>query len=200
MKHSPLLPGFSDAVHDSQNCFRALMQGMSNPGRVIAFPALPRSPEGANGTSAAIALTLLDGDTPVSLHNFTDDFSAWLQFHCGCTFSGQNQAFAFIQDGETLPKLSTMPTGRTDYPNESVTLVIQVKSLSHGECVHLSGPGIKNEERLRVSGLASEFWDELRRNHTLFPQGFDTVLTAPGEIVCLPRTVEVKERGTCTSL
>ena len=78
-------PGFADPVLESQSAFRALMRAMARPGRAEALPGLEHAPPPLSPVAAAVALTLIDHDTPVWLDAplAVQAVRAWLAFHTG---------------------------------------------------------------------------------------------------------------------
>lgn len=199
MHAQTIAPGFARPVHDSQQSFRAILDAMSRPGRLVALP----EPEGAGtgmfpGTAAA-ALTLLDNDTRVRTVGFKPEADAWLRFHCGChtDCDAADAAFIFYRDGASLPDLRNASVGSDENPHSSATLIIQVESLRTGDALRLEGPGIREEERLYVSGLDRQFWSVFSDNRALYPLGFDVILISPEDLASLPRTVTARGPIAC---
>ena len=56
---------FYDSALGSQQTFRAILEAMENPGRLVTVHGNPNVPEVFNSALAATCLTLLDCETPV---------------------------------------------------------------------------------------------------------------------------------------
>ena len=202
MLQQQILPGFSNPVHNSQQWYRAVLDSMSRPGKLSmqGNALVAKAPYPMTPVSASVALSLLDHETYVWIHESSPEsierkeLATWLQFHCGCPFVAEPERamFAFIADGKNLPDLTCFAIGTPEFPDRSTTLIIQVQSLAGGEKYSLQGPGIDTEKTLKVSGLKSTFWQAQQANNVTFPQGFDTILTAPEGVVCIPRSVSIR--------
>jgi len=143
-----LEPGFANPVHDAQACFRAILDALAHPGRIVEVPkALAGSPRAALDAAAiSIALTLCDIGTPVWLDEASALLADYLTFHCGAPFVTIPEArFAFIGDPAVLPPLDGFALGTDEYPERSATLVIKVSGLMAGSGVLLRGPGIRDD-------------------------------------------------------
>lgn len=190
-----LLAGFNDTTLDSQRAFRAALDALSRPGRIVTMPDL--LPGGAPAplmpATAALALALFDYETPVWLDEAADTPAVrdWLRFHCGCPLvSGKAQARFAILAG-TLASLDGFDTGTDAYPDRSATLIWQMDSLSEGPPHRLSGPGIAQEETLKINSLHTGFELEWQKNAGLFPRGLDLFLVANNLLAGLPRTTRI---------
>src|ERR1700719_1986773 len=78
--------GFADKVLSAQATFRSVMDAMARPGSVHRVAGVAGAPGAMMRGTAAIALTLLDHDTPVWLAppmSVTADVTRWLKFHTG---------------------------------------------------------------------------------------------------------------------
>jgi alpha-D-ribose 1-methylphosphonate 5-triphosphate synthase subunit PhnH len=171
---------------------------MSQPGRIVPMTAeLPLPPAPLAPAAYALALTLLDHETPVWLgpELCCGEVEASLRFHCGCPLVAERDraAFAFLA-AEDPVGLAGFALGTPDYPDRSTTLVLAVAELAvDGEgTVRLTGPGIREAHRLRAVGLAADFWSELQESRRHYPLGLDLVLVAGDRIVALPRTTVVE--------
>ncbi len=185
-------PGFADPVADSQRCFRAVLEAMSRPGRIHRVPALAEVPAPLHGATAAVLLTLADGDTPVWLD--CPAAQDWLRFHCGCPLVAQTAA-AFVVATAGMPALAALAQGSEEEPHLAATLLLQVESLQAGQGWRLTGPGIEQAHRLAVAGLPGDFLAQWAANRARFPRGVDIVLCAGDSLACLPRTVRIEEAG-----
>jgi alpha-D-ribose 1-methylphosphonate 5-triphosphate synthase subunit PhnH len=190
-----VVPGLAAPVHDAQATFRAALDAMAHPGRVVVLPidlaASPPAPLSA--AAAALALTLCDIDTAVWLDTSLAPAAAYLRFHCGCPLVAATRAahFAFLGDAAALPPLDGFSLGSDEYPDRSTTLVIEVAGLAEGSGHTLSGPGIAGSARLSVAGLPERFWEERGALDILLPRGLDVVLTCGSLLAALPRSVRI---------
>jgi alpha-D-ribose 1-methylphosphonate 5-triphosphate synthase subunit PhnH len=187
--------GFAEPVLAAQSTFRVVMDAMARPGTVrrlagIAAPA-PLSP-----TAAAIALTLLDYETPFWLDAplaAAPEVARWMSFHTGAplTRDPAAAAFAFLADSAASPPFASFAPGSPEYPDRSTTLVLQVERLREGEGLILRGPGIAGSRRLAASPLPADFLDRLADNRAQFPRGVDVLLAAADAVAALPRSLRV---------
>ena len=104
---APLAAGFADPVHDAQRCFRTIMNAMARPGTLQAIetgglkPPAPLTP-----VAAAIALTLVDYDTPVWLDGpfaRSEAVKTFLRFHTGAPIVSEPVEAAFRADRRSGP-------------------------------------------------------------------------------------------------
>jgi alpha-D-ribose 1-methylphosphonate 5-triphosphate synthase subunit PhnH len=187
--------GFSDVAVQSAHAFRAIMQAMARPGRVLELGAGLTAPEPLLASAAAVALTLCDFQTPVwlapDLRN--DKVMHYLRFHAGSPLTAEldKAQFLFATAGQMLPDPGLLMQGSHEYPDRSATLVIQVPGFVPG-AVTLSGPGIRGSESFGVAGLGASFWAAMAENHAGFPVGIDVIFAAPGLVAALPRSTEIR--------
>ena len=182
-----LSPGFADPVADSQACFRAVLDAMAHPGRVLSVRGVS-APAPLCDAAAAVLLTLVDHETPLRLDPEADAARNWIAFHTGAGFDGAAFVLAL-----SLPDLTALPTGTDEMPETSATVILQVKALGSGRRFMLEGPGLREPLELRVTGLPDDFVTVWRQNHGLFPRGVDLILCAGQDLAALPRSVAVSE-------
>ena len=182
-------PGFADPVHDSQACFRAVLDAMSRPGRVYTVATGVDAPAPLDPATASVLLTLLDAETPLFLDPALHPARDWIAFHCGAPFA--QPGHAAFGAGLSLPDLSPFPAGTDDDPEDGATLVLQLPSLHDGPALRLTGPGVDGSAILRPAGLPADFAARWAANHALFPRGADLILCAGTALAALPRSVRV---------
>lgn len=187
-----LTAGFADPVLDAQAAFRAVLEAMSRPGRVLRAGSGLNPPAPLNQAAAAVLLTLADADTPLWL-DAGADAEAWLRFHCGAPVVAEAGAATFALATGAPPALAALDQGTEEEPQRGATLVMQVAALEDGEGWRLTGPGIEREHRLRVTGAPEGFLAAWAANRTAFPCGVDVVLCAGDRLAALPRTVMIAE-------
>jgi alpha-D-ribose 1-methylphosphonate 5-triphosphate synthase subunit PhnH len=183
--------GFADPVSDAQACFRAVLDAMARPGR-IHRAAAPEPPPPLAPATAAVLLTLVDGETPLWLDDSADAARNWVAFHCGAQVVADPNACAFGM-ALRMPALDLLPAGTHEAPETAATLILQLPALGTGPRYRLSGPGLRDSQVLQAEGLPADFTAAWQRNRALFPRGIDLILCAGAQLTALPRTVSVTE-------
>lgn len=191
-----LTPAFDDPALASQAVFRTVMEAMARPG--LSRPLVTRlaPPAPLSPTAAAVALTVLDYETPFWLDRElarAGEVADWLKFHAGAalTEDPKQAAFAFICDAAAMPLFETFAQGVSEYPDRSTTLVVQVAHLDRGEALTLCGPGIAGSRSFAAAPLPEDFRARLADNRALFPRGIDLILVSAEAVAALPRSLRV---------
>jgi alpha-D-ribose 1-methylphosphonate 5-triphosphate synthase subunit PhnH len=197
---SVIAPAFADPVLASQSVFRTIMQAMARPATIARLASEVAAPAPLRPAAAAIALTLLDYETPVWLDAAlaqAPDVTAWISFHTGAprTDDPQQAAFAFLAEPELARAFDQFALGSDDYPDRSTTLVLQVERMFAGEGTVFAGPGIAGRQALHAAPLPSDFQRRLIANHNLFPRGVDLILATDFDIAALPRSLRILGEG-----
>ena len=182
--------GFADPVLDSQACFRAVLDALAHPGRIVAAEA-PDPPPTLDPATAAVLLTLVDAETPLWLGDAAAPARDWIAFHCAVPLAARGEAAFGLSLGAV--SLAGFGTGTDDAPEDGATLILQVAALGRGLALRLSGPGLTAPAVLRVDGLPSGFVQEWAANHAMFPRGVDLILCAGNRLAALPRSVRIEE-------
>ena len=207
MKPRPALAtGFSDPVHDAQRSFRAILEAMARPGRIYQLAERPgpqHAVPGLHAAAVAVALTLVDFETPVWLAPRCRDAAEFLRFHCGCPLveTPGAAAFAFAADWEECPALEAFDLGDDDEPARSTTLVVGVTRLRAEGRLILRGPGIARHHPLDDTAIPAHRVNQRAALQTLFPRGVDLILTDASRICAVPRTTMITAlmEPPCTS-
>jgi alpha-D-ribose 1-methylphosphonate 5-triphosphate synthase subunit PhnH len=191
-----LAPGFADPVHDAQRVFRAVLDAMAHPGRIVALPVDLDPPPPLSPGAAAVCLALLDFETRLWLQPEAALPPAldYLRFHCGCAPARHtlDAHFALITDARALPPLSAFHPGDPEYPDRAATLVVQASGLTDDGGVRLTGPGIAAEARLAVAGIPADFWVQRIDAQGDFPLGVDVIFVTGRRLAALPRSTRVE--------
>jgi alpha-D-ribose 1-methylphosphonate 5-triphosphate synthase subunit PhnH len=191
---TPLAAGFTDPVHGAHTVFRAVMQAMARPGTVVSLPSALAAPSPLPPELAAIALALADFETPIwvdaALHA-APDAVRYLRFHTGARLVERpdTATFALIADPTDMPDLETFAQGTLEYPDRSTTLVLRVSELEGGTPLRLKGPGIRDTIKIAPHPVPQGLGAQMIANRARFPRGVDLILTTPGAIAALPRSV-----------
>ncbi|WP_082507939.1 phosphonate C-P lyase system protein PhnH [Methylobacterium sp. Leaf113] len=200
-----LARGFADPVHEGQAVFRAAMEALSRPGRLrplatALVPPAPLTPE-----LAALALALIDADTPVWLDaplRAEPAVAAFLRFHTGAPLvdAPDRAAFALIADPARCPAFTDFAPGTPAYPDASATLILAVETLSDEGGPAFAGPGIRGTVSFDASPLPADWASRWAANHAAFPLGLDLLFVAPGSLAGLPRSTRpvAPEMSPCT--
>ncbi len=187
--------GFTDPVHESQKCFRAIMNALAHPAEPHPFMP-PNSGCGALGAeAAAILLTLADFDTPVWLGGAGDcgEVREFIAFQCGAPIVADRAqaAFALIPESVSLAALESFSQGEPEYPDRAVTLIVQVECFGVGPW-RFSGPGLRQPRSFSFAPAPDDFMALWQENSARFPLGVDILFVAQGLIAALPRSLIVQ--------
>jgi alpha-D-ribose 1-methylphosphonate 5-triphosphate synthase subunit PhnH len=195
-----LAPAFADPVDDAQSVFRAVMDAMARPGTPQTLTPALTPPAPLSRGAGAIALALLDYESPFWLDETltrAPDVAQWLRFHTGAPIArdAKDAAFAFIADPACVPDFDCYALGTAEYPDRSTTLVLQVAHLSCSAVMCLRGPGIAGERSFAVSPGPADLVTRLQRNHALFPRGLDLLFVTDDAVAAIPRSTRVTSGG-----
>ena len=193
---SALAQAFTDPAGEAQSVFRAVMDAMARPGTAKPLMAALTPPRPLSRGAGAIALTLLDFESPVWLDEplaTSPDVTQWLRFHTGApiTLDPKRAAFAFIADSANAPDFDCFALGSPEYPDRSTTLVLQVERLSGPQSLRLTGPGIADARAFSFAPCPGAFAERVEKNHALFPRGIDLLFATTDAVAALPRSTRV---------
>ncbi|MCW0233846.1 MAG: phosphonate C-P lyase system protein PhnH [Ferrovibrio sp.] len=195
---TPPAPGFDDPVQQSQQAFRALLDAMARPGRVVTVDTETGHPDGLAPALAAALLTLADLDTPIWLGpGFdTDAVKTWLRFHSGAPLAATPLEAAFVLlDGAQMPALEIFSLGSDEAPERGATLLVQVPALTGAAGMVWRGPGIKDSIAVPLCGLDATIWRRRAALTIEFPRGLDLYLGCGRDLLALPRSTMISFEG-----
>ncbi len=188
--------GFADPVTDANATFRAVLNAMAHPGRLFDIKARPPAPPTLGCGLGSLLLALADRDTPLWLSKSVAgaDVAAWIGFHTGALVAGDHRTASFVlfRSQDLLLPLDEFSLGTPEYPDRSATLLIGVDHMQEGKGLTLTGPGIERENRLDISGIGAEFWQERALLTPLYPLGIDLIFCTQTQVAALPRTTVVE--------
>jgi alpha-D-ribose 1-methylphosphonate 5-triphosphate synthase subunit PhnH len=202
---SSVVGGFAHEAFGSQAVFRSALQALSHPGRCIAVAPDAELPRRGNAAAAAFFLSMLDADCSLWLSPTLrgSDTDMWLRFHTGCQVveHAEQAQFIWVDASDALPSLQSFRQGSDEFPDHSATCVVDVRLLSSSQDAEaaadaqhwaLTGPGIREEAHLSVTGLPKDFVAQWALNHAGFPCGVDLFLATREQLVGLPRTTRIQ--------
>lgn len=190
-----LKPGFADTVTGSQVVFRHLLEAMARPGTVQTLDLDLEGPDTLDLAATAIALALVDFETPLYLAPAlaTEAAETYLKFHCGTRITRDSAEAAFAILDAAPENLSAFNAGTDEYPENGATLLIQVDTVKSGGPLVLTGPGIKDEAHLDLPDVPAGFWTARTAQQRHFPRGIDLVFVSGASMVAVPRTTTVSQ-------
>jgi alpha-D-ribose 1-methylphosphonate 5-triphosphate synthase subunit PhnH len=178
--------GFTDAPRDSAHAFRAVMEAMARPGRIVTL-AGATAPAPVSPAAATVLLTLCDPDTPLWLAPSHDSpaLRAWLAFHTGAPVATPQTCSFALGTWPSLLPVDRFAAGTPEYPDRSATLIIERPTLTNDGAT-LTGPGIRDFTHLDLPET-----EAFRRNAARFPLGFDCLFTSGNRLAALPRSTRI---------
>lgn len=187
MSAHTLQGGFANAPIQSAQAFRAVLDAMARPGKIMALRgAAPPAP--LSIAAVVVLLTLTDPTTPLHLAGAADcaPVRDWVAFHIGARLVEAEDAAFALGTWAALQPVTRFAIGQPDYPDRSATLIVEMDRLTnHGPV--LTGPGIETATWLSLPETAA-----FRTNRALFPLGFDCLFTCGDRIAGLPRSTKVE--------
>lgn len=169
-----------------QQIFRGVLDAFSYPGRITACAELDTP------AWLAILTALVDGET--TLDDPQQMLSAELWAKLEARRAPPEMAAFILLKGNRAPEL--MPNlGTLEAPEAGATLLLCVDSL-HSDLtgdvqLSLSGPGIRQQLAMSVSGLHPAWITSRNEWVAAFPLGVEMVLCDARNYVALPRTTQI---------
>ncbi len=148
------LAGFQNPVLDQQAAFRAVMQALAEPGRIVQAGALAGEGSPLGPVARAIALSLLDFEVKFHLSPNLSEAEGDITFHTGSRLADRadDAEFAFVDLASDVLDLGSFAQGTPEYPDRSTTIILKVESLTGGPTFTIAGPGIPGTRTLEIPG------------------------------------------------
>lgn len=191
------LAGFENPVLDQQATFRAVMQALAEPGRILPAGARVGDASPLGPVARAIALSLLDFEVKFHLAPSLAEAEDDITFHTGSrrTDRRDEAEFAFVTLAQDALDLAAYAQGTPDYPDRSTTVIIKVDSLDGGPAMTVRGPGIAGTRRLEIPGLPADFAAQWAANAGRAPLGVDLIFVTNEAVLGLPRSTRIIEEA-----
>lgn len=180
--------GFKDPARQAARGFRAALDAMARPGRIVTVGGA-KAPAPGSSAAAVLLLTLCDDTTPLHLapSHDTRALRDWITFHTGAPLVDASAAVFALGEWDSLQPVGRFPLGTSEYPDRSATLIVEMPGLSNDGAV-LRGPGIADTAALSLPDTAA-----FQLNSRRFPLGFDCYFTCGDRLAGLPRSIIVED-------
>jgi len=169
-----------------QGVFRALMSAFAFPGSIEHIC----EDTDKGGTSLQMVLAALADElvTVADVHHLISE-SDWQKYESLQVNSDKAQFV--VSSGREEPLIEPC-LGSLENPEEGATLIICIDELGKGMDLALSGPGVKGQRHLAVSGLHRRWLERREEWNSAFPMGVDMILVDSTQVAALPRTTTVR--------
>ena len=180
--------GFKDPACEAARGFRAALEAMAWPGRIMTVCGA-KAPAPCSAAGAVLLSTLCDDTTPLHLapSHDTQALRDWIRFHTGAPLTDASGAVFALGTWSSLLPVTRFKVGTSEYPDRSATLIVEMSALSNDGAA-LRGPGIADTVSLSLPETAA-----FQTNRRHFPLGFDCYFTCGDRLAGLPRSTIVKD-------
>jgi alpha-D-ribose 1-methylphosphonate 5-triphosphate synthase subunit PhnH len=180
--------GFRDTAREAARGFRAALDAMARPARIMTVGGA-EAPTPCSVGAAVLLLTLCDDTTPLHLaaSHDTQALRDWIRFHTGAPLTDASGAVFALGTWDSLLPVTRFKVGTPEYPDRAATLIVEMPGLSNDGAV-LRGPGIANTAALSLPETAA-----FQENRRRFPLGFDCYFTCGDRLAGLPRSTIVRD-------
>lgn len=188
-----------NAVHDTQETYRKLLDSMARPGKIAELKAVEERFVSCYDATFLIAMTLFDAE--VNFHVVGDprlaQSLAEITFAKATTVEKADYIIVpeHVAETEIRQAMTNCRIGTLADPQHAATWMIEQKQLSKKSEWELTGPGIQSVQPFQT-GLSDLFWERRAEKVQEFPLGIDLIFTgANGHLACVPRTTNVNKKG-----
>lgn len=181
-----------EARQQTQKVFKAVMQAMANPGRIVEIGKLAEKP-----MLFRICETLLDQEIRFAVigrgveKGMIEDIYVLTGCHC---VSMETADFVVVTGGSSDGSLKKISVGVLDRPEKGATVLYPVDGFNKAGDVglKLSGPGINGESMVEIRGVEAEDMAIAAQLNGGFPLGIDLLLFDASSVLAVPRSTKIE--------
>lgn len=190
----PAIRALTRTPTQSQQDFRLLIDVLCRPGTVRALELAARPDVPA---AAVVAAGLADVEVSLAVLEDGERWAAALHSATGASTAPLATAQLVVALRTPMaPEILALARGDALHPELGSRLVIAVSALGEPDApvtLHLRGPGVVDENELRISGIPADVLEALSLANAEFPAGVDTFLVAAdGRVAALPRSSRIR--------
>lgn len=179
-----------DEVFDGQKVFRIVLEGMSNPGRVLSIKEQAQKMYGENPAFLALAMTLLDNEVSFFTcgnQKISEDISL---LTLAKETAVEDADYIFVEKEEDLKNvLEKAKIGTLADPQQSATILVKTGT-DFGSNLAIYGAGVDQTMQLTVPEVVKTALRLRDEQVYEYPQGVDFIFVTEDErILCIPRLV-----------
>ena len=179
-----------DEVFDGQKVFRIVLEGMSNPGRVLSIKEQAQKMYGENPAFLAQAMTLLDNEVSYFTcgnQKISEDISL---LTLAKETAVEDADYIFVEKEEDLKNvLEKAKIGTLADPQQSATILVKTGT-DFGSNLAIYGAGVDQTMQLTVPEVVKTALRLRDEQVYEYPQGVDFIFVTEDErILCIPRLV-----------
>ncbi len=182
-----------DFVMDTQALFRAMLECIANPGRIVNIARLSSKLPVHSAHLTALGLVVLDNEVRFNTSGdgkLQESLSA-LTLAKPAEFQHANYIFCPLDRRASIPEaIVEAKAGTLQDPHESATFFIETDNLREGAFTELRGPGIKDAMRAPLSPAIQQALFYRDEKACRFPLGVDFFfIDSGGNLMSIPRMV-----------
>lgn len=184
-----------DEVFDGQKVFRIVLEGMSNPGRILSIKEQAQKMYGENPAFLALAMTLLDNEVSFFTcgnQKMSEDISL---LTLAKETAVEDADYIFVEKEEDLKNvLEKAKIGTLADPQQSATILVKTGT-DFGSNLAIYGAGVDQTMQLTVPEVVKTALRLRDEQVYEYPQGVDFIFVTEDErILCIPRLVLREEK------
>ena len=186
-----------DPIFDAQKHYRKLLDSMARPGKINQLDDVSIKPPGGWSKAAMfIGFALLNREVSFWVNPDDQELSQYVQHQTSARVCEVEHAadFVFLQGEVSCAHFPEWKLGTLAYPEESATLIIQLRGLSltpmrDAIALHLKGPGVLGTKVVYVTGVWPTYLELLQKVNAEYPLGVDVFFVdQDDQFIGLPRS------------